>query len=177
MVGCSRQHSRKPSNLLQRITKLTNGSEAVGRILRKRPVENTLESRWNIWVELENRPRGRVDDGVKHLNPVPALERGVSSEHFIENHAEAEDVRPMVYFFSSRLLRGTVTHRAVRNTKFGHCLFSGKRIIITEHLREPEVEHFHLTRLRNDDVCGLDIAMNDSSGVSCGKSVSNLNRN
>jgi hypothetical protein len=149
-----------------------HGLVAILRLLGHGPVENGLEDCRSARVDLAQGACGLVDDRVQHLDRVASLEGRRPRRHLVEEHAQAEDVRPVVHHRRPRRLLGArVAHRAVGHSDLGHRVveagrrrlpvFTGKGL----HLGQPEVQHLGLALGGDDDVRRLEVAVHDAVGV------------
>ncbi len=95
---------------------------------------------------------------------------------FIEYTAQRKNIRALVQCLASGLFGRHVRDRAQNRTLAGkighrrsfHIDLFGQR---TKHFCQTEVEHFRLTACRQQDVGGLDVAMNDFQRMGRGESV------
>ena len=111
------------------------------------------------------------DDAFQLRRPLdaqPDARRGPRPcDHFIEDHAEAPDVGTVIDRLAAGLLRrhvgGGSHHDALsRAGNRGHVrLVRGRR----PHLGEAEIEHLHVIARADEDVGGLDVAVDDARGM------------
>jgi hypothetical protein len=101
--------------------------------------------------------------------------------HLIEHGAEREQIGAAVEIFSADLLRAHVSHGADGGAGAGEiCLDGdGRRGCSAAELRggelgEAEIENFGLTFRRDEDICRLDVAMDDAFGVGGVESTGDL---
>ena len=107
-----------------------------------------------------------------------AFERRPPGDHFIQDHAEAENVGAFVDAFTLRLLRRHVTACAhdragmsARN-RYRHCFRVRINGIAVGEFGDAEVQYLHEAIanelvLPQHYVFGLDVAMHDAGGVCC----------
>src|SRR5262249_27437734 len=102
-----------------------------------------------------------------HIQRVDARERRVAREHFIQHHAEAEDVATRINFLPARLLRrhiaGRAHHRAWISVYHGEGRGGGTncRRAPLGQLGDAEVEHLDNEIAAHHYVLRLDVAMYD----------------
>jgi hypothetical protein len=92
---------------------------------------------------------------------VPA-EGQLSGETLVEGDAERVDVAPLVLRRPAPLLRGHVGRRTALEAR------------VPEGVGHPEVEHLHPPVLAEEDVAGLEVAVNDSVPVGVGQRPGHL---
>ncbi len=117
-----------------------------------------------------------VDDGVENGHNVAAVEGPFSAGHFIENHAEGEDVGAPIGVFAESLFGRHVGGRADN----GACLSEGGLGVFAGGdvaFGEAEVEDLDQAGGRDHDVGGFQIAMGDAGGVGDGEGGGNLAEN
>ena len=172
-----------PHERLQLVAEGGHRLVPVARRLRHRPVEDRLEGGEGPGVHVGDRARGGVDDRVQHLDRVAAAERGHAGDHLVEHDAEAEDVGAVVGGLARRLLRGAVAHRAVGHADVRQGIVGLRRRrraalrgVRHEHLGEAEVEDPRLAAGPDDDVGGLEVAVDDPARVSHREGVGDLDR-
>jgi hypothetical protein len=105
------------------------------------------------------------------------LKRAPVSEHFIEHHAEAENIRAMIGRSPTHLFRRHIADSSHDGAGIGFS--NGLRGIrvrwsLRLQFRESEVENLRTAVVRDHDVIGLEIAMDDAGGMRGGQSVGNL---
>ena len=113
-----------------------------------------------------------------------AIEWQASGCHLIKHAAEAEQVGPGVHFISTRLLRGHVSDRADGSAgaseqwtiERGSCS-NGGFVVLMSKLSQAEIEYLGAPAVGYENICRLDIAMNDALAMRGIESVGNLNRN
>jgi hypothetical protein len=110
-----------------------------------------------------------VDDVIRHLAERAPRERQASGDELVEEHAEAEEVGPMVHRPRQGLLRAHVVRRAEDHARLRsrgeERLLQALAPRAAEPLRQPEVEHLHLTSLAEADVGRLDVPVDEALGV------------
>jgi hypothetical protein len=146
------------------------------RILLQAPAQQTTNrrrrlGRQRVQVGLA-RQHGR--DRVGHR--FPRLERVLPRQHLVEHTAERPHVGTPVDGLPARLFRAHVRRRAENDSGVGRvhaqcrrhrhrARLRASRFGGVQHLRQPEVEHFHAAVRRHFDVGGLQIAMDDTPFV------------
>ena len=107
---------------------------------------------------------GESPTHLEHRRPV---KRHVSGQHFVQHYPQRpqvgagirglalQDFRRHVMGCSHHGPRGSQGLKRERGVGIGHC----------QLLRQPEIEHFHVTPGVHHDIARLDIAMQDALGV------------
>ena len=105
-----------------------------------------------------------VEDG-RRIVPRP---RALAGEHLVEHDPECPQVAARVDGIASHLLR--------RHVVWCPEGVAGSRAVVASHLGDPEVYDLGHAIRGEDDVLGLDVAVNDSSLVRRAKPVGDLLR-
>ena len=145
---------------------ILRGLVPVSGVLLERLHDDALELLGDLRVVVARRPRAEVEDGVVDEPRGRALERQVPAGHLVEHDAQREDVGPAVDGFAAHLLGRHVDHRAGGGASRGHLSRVGLDLAVgqrlgREELRDSEVEDLGVTAARDDDVRGLDVAVDD----------------
>src|SRR5215471_11201214 len=100
-----------------------------------------------------------------------------AGEHFVEHQPEREDVGARIGGFALQLLRRHVLQRALDGAVGGHGYGGGfvAALELLPHLRQYEIEQLDAV-LRDHDVGGFEVAMDDALAVSGIEGVQNLAR-
>src|SRR5207253_1586922 len=105
--------------------------------------------------------RGRygifVDHLVEHRGYALAAKRSLAGDELIENGAQREDIRPMVYWSSRCLLRRHVTWSAHHHAGLGHARIT--------QFRDAKVEDFNVSLVGQHQVGRLQVTMDHASLV------------
>ena len=158
------------------------GVEPLLGILLETVANDAVEARRDVLVGdgevrrifLEDR-RHRVRGGV-------AVERALAGEHLVEDRAEGEDVAARVGGLAAHLLGRHVAERAEHDAGLGALRFrrqvGGARdgAFGLRQLGEAEVEDLDAPVLRDEDVLGLQVAMDDALLVRRREAVGDLRR-
>ena len=122
-----------------------------------------------------------LQDRVHRLDRAVAPERSHAREHLEEHRPEGEDVRAVVHRLAPDLLGRHEAHRPQHHARFrgrgGVSLVSfldDRRR--TRQLGEAEVEDLDPAVVRDEDVVGLEVAVDDPLVVSGGEAVRDLER-
>ena len=98
-----------------------------------------------------------------------AAANGRSGQQLVEHHAEREDVAARVERLARGLLRRHVGDRADDHAgprvRADHARVSRRRRAGFEQLGQAEVGELGVAVLRDEDVVGLDVAVQDAGGV------------
>ena len=124
---------------------------------------------------------GRVllQDRVHRLDRAVASERAHAREHLVKQRPEREDVRAVIHRLAPDLLGRHEAHRPQH-----HARFRGPRALVSfaderrraRQLGEAEVEDLDPAVVRDEDVVGLEVAVDDPLVVSGGKAAGDLQR-
>ncbi len=95
------------------------------------------------------------------------LKHPLAREHFQQHHAQRPDVGAVIHGLTQRLFRGHIGRRA--HARAGHGQLAGAR-----HAGESEIDDLDDAVRCQQNIRGLDIAVNDAVPVSVGKSASHL---
>ena len=104
-----------------------------------------------------------------------ALERTATGRHLVEDGSEGEDIGPEVQHFTFGLLGRHISSSAYDPARFsdrkrgpgrGLAAFVG-----VDSPGEAEIEHLHLSVMCDDQVTGLEIAVEDARGMSFGERI------
>ena len=111
----------------------------------------------------------------------------VPGRHLIQHRTEGEQIGARIQLFRAHLLRRHVGDGAHRRARTGQMLLvdrcrrrvgrcdSGWTNWRRRHLRQSEIENLGVPALGDENVGGLDVAMNDALGVRGVERVGNLN--
>ena len=117
---------------------------------------------------------GAVQDRVEDRRRGRATERQRARRHLVQHDAEREEVGARVELLAARLLRRHVRDRADRRARDSSDSFAVVRVRrrptrvggrSADQLGQPEVEHLRLAARGDEDVGGLDVAMDDALRV------------
>ena len=130
--------------------------------------------------------RGRaIENGIEDKSGGVAAEGQRSRSHFVEHGAEGEQIRAGVEFLAANLFGRHVGHGAESGAGTGEMVGidaeggerSGGGFGLRARVRdlgEAEVEDFGVAALGDEEVGGLDVAVNDAFGVSGIERVGNF---
>ena len=110
-----------------------------------------------------------------------AAKRAPSREHLVEQRAEAEEIGAMIGGPAAHLLRRHVAHRAEDDAGAGLRRRGSRRLADADSLRvdqlgQAEVEDLDAAVIGEEDVVGLEVAVNDPLVVRRGEPVRDLSR-
>ncbi len=115
------------------------------------------------------RPWCPVDDCRRQITSALTLKRPRARYHLVERHAQCPDVAAPVHLLAAQLFRRHVSqrpHRApVRRQSRDRLRCSLHRSGGSQLLRQPEVHHLAVARLRQHDVGRLDVPVDDPLAV------------
>jgi hypothetical protein len=104
----------------------------------------------------------------------PAVEWQTAGQHLVERHAERPDVGARADVETRRLLGRHVGSGPDRGAGRGH---SRDRLLgFRDHFGQPEIDDPHLSVMRQHDVRGFEVAMDDARGVRGGQPGGDLAR-
>src|SRR5579864_4449931 len=134
--------------------------EALVRIFLKAATQNPDEG-WGCQRYPSREVRGRGPEDCMHrLDRRGTRKRPLARQHLVEDNTKGKDVRAGVGSLSSDLLRGHVAERAEDDAALGKRLRTGDVVRFRDvGLGETEVEDFQPAFGREEQVGGLDVAM------------------
>ena len=141
----------------QRRAEVLPALEARRRVLREGPREDGAELARDRRVVGLRRGEVLVDDLVRDRREVVADEGLPLREELVEHDAEREEIAPPVHLLARHLLRRHVVRRPEE--------LAGLREARGLDLRDAEVRDLHGPVGRDDDVRGLDVAVDDPAPV------------
>ena len=153
-------------------------------ILLQRFVDDLFQLHRHSRIQPHRRHRRLVQDRVKDCGCCVAGERPCSGCHLVQHHTERKQIRAGIQVFSRRLLGRHVGNRPNRAAgtgehRFGRHVSSGCRFRlrgVRRQLGQTEVQNLGLPTRRHENVCRLDVAMNDALGMRGVQRIGNLNR-
>ena len=134
--------------------------------------------------------RRLMQNGVEDQRGGSTRKRLLSSGHLVEDKAEREQIGPNVDVLAARLLRRHVIDRTDGKPwarqhlgSLQRCRRRQRRILPVSERRlqwgelcDAEIEHLRMTVSRDEDVGGLDVAMDDALRMRGAECVGDLNR-
>src|SRR5215469_9911769 len=151
--------------------------------------DDALEFGGQIRIETNGRDRLATHDGFEDDGRTFAAERELASGHFIENDAEGEEVAARVELFGANLFGRHISDGANGaagtgevlgvNALGSHGFDTGRRRGATSgsEFGQTEIENFGVAALGHENVCWLDVAMNNALRVRGIESVRNVDAN
>jgi hypothetical protein len=108
-----------------------------------------------------------VEDRVSGLDGGVALERAATREHLVDDGPESKDVRALIRRLAPHLLGRHVADRAEDRAVLGVRLRRGQRLASSQchrrhQLGDAEVEDLQPTLLGDEEVLGLEVAVDDA---------------
>ena len=136
--------------------------------------DEAAEFIWNFRIKADRRDGRAIQNRVVENRRCVSIEGHASRGHFVEDSAEAEEVRARVEHFAASLLGRHVSHSAEGDAGAGQMLGEliggrlghGLRAGGFHHFREAEVENLGAGARSDEDVGRLDVAMDDAASVS-----------
>ena len=152
--------------VLQLLREVFGRGVALLRVLREAALDDPAEKRRELRIELRHRLRLVPDDGGQRLGGRGPREGTFPGQHLVEDDAERELVAPEVDGLAPRLLRRHVGHRPEDDPLLAHGRERGRagvgRLVVRDVVPgEAEVEELRVPVLRQEDVLGLDVAVDD----------------
>ena len=156
--------------------------EALLRILFEAVPHDALERRRHVLVRDRKIRRILLQDRRHRVGGRVAVEGALAREHLVEDRAEGEDVAARVGGTAAHLFGRHVTERAQDDAGFR--AGGGRRqvrdlraaLLRVRELGEAEVEDLQPTVVRDEDVLGLQVPVDDSLLVRRGETVNDLER-
>jgi hypothetical protein len=119
-----------------------------------------------------------IQDGFESNPGRVAVERTLASGHFVEHHAEGEEVGAGVELFATNLFGGHVAHGAGDHAGVSlqaECSYRlGGGAVGFGELGETEVENLDPAVVGHEEIFGLEIAVDDAAFVCCAEAVGDL---
>ena len=125
-----------------------------------------------------------IQDRAHQVRGSVAAKRALAAKHFVDHRAEAENIAARVGYLTAHLLGRHVAERthhhadlraAVSCRSQGRVEIRLRRFGLRE-LRESKVQNLHASVVGNENVVGLDVAMDDAALVSRCEPARDLNR-
>src|SRR5205085_7243668 len=123
-------------------------------ILRGRAPDDLHDRRWNR----SRRPRPVENLRMQYRRQLTG-ERGLAVQQLVKDHAERVDVGARVDGLALHLLWPHVRRRA------DHAACRGQALLVVDELGDSEVEDLRLASVGDEDVVGLDVAVDDAEVV------------
>ena len=142
--------------------------EALVGVLLQAVLDDEVEGLGDARVGLRGQRRLVAQDRADQLGRARAGERAAAGEHLVEDRPQGEDVRPVVRHLAAGLLGGQVADRADhrarvrgpgRGRRAAEVAGAGEQRILA---REAEVEDLDAPVVEEEEVLGLDVAVNDA---------------
>ena len=143
----------------------------------------------HVRIQAHGRNGSAVQNRLRRSSPRYLPRKGkAAGRHFVQHDTEGEKVGARVQFFAPHLLRRHVGDRAQRRSRTGEMrriecarLRVGRdnlssRNLSGRHLRQPEIQNLGVPALGDEDVGGLDVAVDDAFAVRGVQRVGNLDR-
>jgi hypothetical protein len=149
---------------------------AVVRIFGEASGKRAIDRHRHVGYDLDERRRLVFQDRADHVRLGRAVERLLRGDHFVHEGAKGEDVRARVCVLSFDLLRRHVLERS-EDRAFA-CQRPGVRRIRRRSTRARDLRHSEVeqldARLREHDVGGLQVAVDNAVPVGLVERVANL---
>ena len=155
-------------------------------IFLKGAMDDVVEFRGKGRIEAEGRDGSAVKNGVEDEGSAFAAERKLAGGHFIEYGAEREQIAANVKLLGAGLFWRHVSDGAERAAGAGEmagvdverveCFGGAQGGFGFGGFGEAEVKNFGVAPLGDEDVGGLDVAVDDAFGVGGVEAVGDVNR-
>src|SRR6185295_1171375 len=163
----------------QRFAKFAGSEIALSNYFGETAIDNSLQTVGKVGAKLgngfgsvaENR-RAEVDRGL-------ASEGTLSGSHFVKDGAEGKDVAAMIQSRALELFGRHIGYGAHDHVGLGECE-RGDLIVPVfwrDDLGEAKVEDFGVPEFADENVCGLDVAVNDALAVRGAQCISHFGAN
>jgi hypothetical protein len=164
-VGARRRSRFSLNDSPERIAYLGRAREAVAWLAGEQPIDQPPHAFGDI---VRERPRGLVEHSVEDGHRALPRPRTFAGEHLVEHHPQRPQVGSRVDGITPHLLRRHVVWRPER--------VAGSRPVVARDLGDPEVHDLGHAVRGDEDVLGLDVAVNDASLVRRAEAIGDLLR-
>ena len=140
------------------------GVKPLGGVLLEAPPDDAVEARWERRVDLREVLRLCVKDGADGVGGRRALKRPPAGQHLVEHCAEREHIGALIDREAAQLLRRHVANRSEHRSRrraSDRWRHRRERSRIDLLLCQPKIEDFGSTGGGDEDVLGLEIAVDD----------------
>ena len=147
----------------------------------QRTIENALQLRRQIGIQLQRRHRLPIQDALENNRRGVAVEGLLAGGHLIERRSKRKQVGAAVEFLAPGLLRrhiGDGAQGAARTGEVARGLVAVGRdtwVAAVVELRQPKIQQLRLAVFGDEDIRRLDVAMDDALGMRRIERVGNLN--
>jgi hypothetical protein len=148
-------------------------------ILVEQPVDDAGDFGSHRGVPLLHGHGSAVENRLEHERRTRTLEGADTRSHLVEDDAERPEIRPRIDGVPACLLGRHVRGGAHRHTRVGEDRGSrdiARRGHLGHGCRQAEIQNLHLPARRDENVCGLEIAVDDPRRVRRGQPLGNLRR-
>ena len=135
-------------------------------------IDQVFEARRQIGIEAHRRRGCAREDGFENQARGVSAKRQRAGGHFIEDHSERKKIAAGVHFLAANLFGGHVRDGAQRGAgageMFGRSALGGGRIRRGRrrgragNFGEAEIQNLGVAALGDKDICGFDVAVDDS---------------
>ena len=149
---------------------------ATGRIFLEKPADDLRRGRRKRRIERNERLRLRAADLFQHEKRAIRIERQMAGRHLIEHDADREEIAALVRLSAVRLFGREKMQRSeeLAARRCERWLLLRRADLTRQKLRETEVENLHEPGRLDDDVGGLEVAMDDAGRVRGGDARGDL---
>jgi len=137
-----------------------SGLIALRGILFKTLGDNTFEFEGQLWIELAQRNRRAMEYGVEQQTTGEFDERALARSHFIENEAGGVKISASIEFPAQKLFGSHVGKRSGYGVRF-ELRLRGRFGEGQAQLGETEIQNLEATVVGDEEIGGLQIAMNN----------------
>ena len=163
---------------------------AEGAVFFERLVDDALELGGQRGVKADRCYWRVIEDAIENFGGTVATERGAASRHFIEDYTEAEKIAASIEVAAAGLFGRHVSDGAESGAGAGE-IGGIERVLVAvapngsggfnescgfggDGFGQAEIENFCLIARSDEEIGGLDVAMDDAFGMSGIESVGNL---
>src|SRR6267378_7849378 len=151
-------------------------------------VDDVFETGRQVWIETHRRQRRFVKNRIEHGRRRFPAKGKLSGGHLVKHDAEREEIGARIQILAESLFGGHVGNGAKRGARTGEvlvtCLDCGQRSVdmgqcafVNGLLSEAEIKDFGVGSPGDENIGGLNVAVNDPFGVGSIQGIGDFDAN